>query len=260
MEAGVLENADTVVTINTKIKELILKRYPFKKENDIHVIPQGFDPDDFMMPRDAKRSTQKMKISYSGSFLNYYTPQYFLEGLALAISKKPEMKGNVEACFIGTFPDEYKQLIRKLNLQHEVNLVGYVDHSACIKYLMDSDVLWMMINKTHRSDLHSTGKLYEYMGARKPILACVPDGVARESLKDYGAIKITSPDDVKTISDSLIWFYDMFSKKQLPGPNEKVVEIYDRKILTGELTGLFDSAAGSLINKKTIRTKTVKAV
>ena len=46
----------------------------------------------------------------------------------------------------------------------------------------------MMINKSERSDLHSTGKLYEYFGAGKPILACVPDGVAKRSLAMYGAV------------------------------------------------------------------------
>ena len=33
--------------------------------------------------------TRKMRISYSGSFLNYYTPKYFIDGLKLAVEKLP---------------------------------------------------------------------------------------------------------------------------------------------------------------------------
>lgn len=32
---------------------------------------------------------------------NYYTPKHFIDGLKLAIGKLPELKNNIEACFIG---------------------------------------------------------------------------------------------------------------------------------------------------------------
>lgn len=47
METRVLEDADHVITINERIKELIIERYPFVKDEDVTVIPQGFDSEDF---------------------------------------------------------------------------------------------------------------------------------------------------------------------------------------------------------------------
>jgi len=232
METRVLECADKIVTINTRIKELMLLRYPFIKDEDVKVIPQGFDSEDFMKYENLNLKKDKMRITYSGSFLNYYTPKYFLDGLKKAFEKRPELKNKIEACFIGTFPEEYINYIEQLNIKEAVNILGYVEHSACIKHLMESDILWMMINKTQRSDLHSTGKLYEYFGTRKPILACVPEGVARQSLENHGAVKLTEPDDSEAIARAIIEYYDLYKKNALPKANEEMIGRYDRKKLS----------------------------
>ena len=238
LETGVLECADKIVTINDRIKELIHLRYPFVNDEKVSVIPQGFDPDDF--EHSGLLPNKKMKISYSGSFLNYYTPKHFIDGLKLAVDKFPELKSNIEACFIGTFPEQYKQYIEQLGLTEAVNIVGYVEHSVCTKLLAESDVLWMMINKSERSDLHSTGKLYEYFGANKPILACVPEGVARRSLDMHGAVILTEPDDAQAIADAILSYYEMFKTGSMPKPNEQVTGMYDRKRLAGKLANEFN--------------------
>jgi glycosyltransferase involved in cell wall biosynthesis len=240
MESGVLHAADKIVTINTRIKELIIEKYPFITESDVMVIPQGYDKEDFKMKYGKIPEKNKMRFTYTGSFLNYYTPKYFLEGLSILFKSRPELKNKIEACFIGSYPNEYKKYIEEYDLKNVVNLTGYVDHSECIKYELNSDVLWMMINKTSRSDLHSTGKLYEYFGAKKPILACVPDGVAKKSLENYNAAKICPPDDSNAIAKAIEEFYELYSAGKMPVPNKEIVDKYDRKILTGELTKVFD--------------------
>jgi glycosyltransferase involved in cell wall biosynthesis len=249
MESRVLEDADHVITINQRIKELIIERYSFVENDDVSVIPQGFDSEDFekQIKYIQPNSRKKMRITYSGSFLNYYTPKHFLDGLKLAIEKDNTLKNNIEACFVGTFPEEFKQYARHQGLEGNVNIVGYVDHSACIKYLLDSDVLWMMINKTGKSDLHSTGKLYEYFGAGKPVLACVPEGVARRSLQNHGAAILTAPDDVNAIADALLRFYKMFRSGNLPQPNVEMTSQYNRKKLTEKLAGIFDQFVQSSV-------------
>ncbi|HAX47637.1 MAG TPA: glycosyl transferase family 1, partial [Bacteroidetes bacterium] len=135
---------------------------------------------------------------------------------------------------------QYKQYIEQLGLTEAVNIVGYVEHSVCTKLLAESDVLWMMINKSERSDLHSTGKLYEYFGANKPILACVPEGVARRSLDMHGAVILTEPDDAQAIADAILSYYEMFKTGSMPVPNEQVTGMYDRKRLAGKLANEFN--------------------
>jgi glycosyltransferase involved in cell wall biosynthesis len=240
LETKVLKSADKVITINSRIKELLHEKYPFKRDEEITIIPQGFDPEDFMTSAKPE-ARSKMRLTYAGSFMNYYTPKYFLEGLSLLFEKRPELKNKIEAYFIGSYDEELKNYIEKYGLRDVVKTTGYVEHSKCVKYELDSDVLWMMINRTERSDLHSTGKLYEYFGAGKPILACVPDGVAKKSLENYYAVRITEPDDSKAVAKAIEEFYELYSVGKMPVPNPEVINKYDRKKMTGELGLLFDA-------------------
>lgn len=240
-ERRVLQSTDRIVSINPRIKELIIEKYPFKTVDDITVIPQGFDSEDFEKLSGNTEPRKKLRFTYAGSFLNYYTPEYFLNALSQFLKRKPEARENIEALFIGTIDKTQQLLIQQYKLNDIVKVLGYIPHTKCIAYLLNSDILWMMINRTHRSDLHSTGKLYEYLGSKKPILACIPDGVARNSLRDYGAVKICEPDDVNCISKAIEEFYDMYKTNSLPAGSEHVINKYERKYLTGLLADVFNS-------------------
>jgi len=241
LEKNVLNHADRIITINKRIKELIIERYPFVNEDLIQVIPQGFDPEDFEIATDEIPPGDKFRITYSGSFLNYYTPKHFLDAMKKVFDDKPSLKNKIEAMFIGTFPHDFKKYAEEIGISDSVIYTGYIEHTESAKYLKQSHVLWMMINKTRRSDLHSTGKLYEYFGASKPIIACVPDGVARESLKNHGAAKLTEPDDVNAIAEAILYFYNCYKSGSLPVPSVDFTAKYDRNKLTGELAGIFDA-------------------
>lgn len=243
LEADALKHADGIVTINDRIKELIIERYPFVSENLIRVISQGFDPEDFEAFSNETPPHDKLRLTYLGGFLNYYTPKHFLDALNKVLSENPRLKGKIEAMFVGTFPDDYKRYAENIGLSDSIVYKGYTEHAETAKLLMQSHVLWMMINRTERSDLHSTVKLYEYIGARKPIIASVPDGVARESLKHHGAVKLTEPDDVNAIADAIIYYYGCFETNSFSAPAFDFVSGYDRKKLTAELAGIFDNVA-----------------
>jgi glycosyltransferase involved in cell wall biosynthesis len=241
LEKNVLRHADGITTMNERVRELIIERYPFVTEDIIRVISHGFDPEDFEKVSGETPSNDKFRITYSGSFLNYYTPKHFFDALRKVLDEKPVLRGKIEAMFVGTFPEEFKKYADDMGISDVLKFTGYVPHTEVMKHLMQSHVLWMMINQTGRSDLHSTGKLYEYFGARKPIIACVPEGVARESLKNYGAVKITEPDDVNSIAEAIKYFYSCFETNSLPVPNPEFILKYDRNRLSGELAEIFNN-------------------
>jgi glycosyltransferase involved in cell wall biosynthesis len=255
LEAEVLSAASKVICINQRLKEMLLDKYPTISPDDIIVLSQGFDPADFanrnngnpgqgqsFVPSAKERNYKsRFRLTYTGSFLYYYTPEYFLRALARVFYLHPELKHKIEACFAGTFPDEFIPLISELGLKDNVLITGYLNHPQCVDLMMNSDVLWMMINKTRVSCMHSTGKLYEYFGTRKPVLACVPDGVAKDSLKEYGAAKIAEPDNIEAIANSILEFYRMYQNNSLPVPDEKIVLKYDRERLTYQLSAIFDA-------------------
>ena len=244
LEKKVLRSSNQVVTTNRRVKELLIQRYTFLTHHDIHIIPQGFDPEDFeahaVRGKKMPPAKRRMRITYAGIFWEDRVPRYFLQALHDLFEERPALKGRIEARFIGTFRDENLRLVDRLGLGHAVTILNYLPHNECIRELMDSDVLWMIVG----DDLGSPGKTYEYIGARKPILGCVPDGFIKSAIQEAGG-KTVRPEDVQGIKKALEEFFELYSKNALKGPSPAVVEKYNRVGLTGALGRIFESVRES---------------
>ncbi len=237
LERRALKASSYVVTTNRRVKELIIKRHGFLSYNDIEIIPQGFDPEDFAGDTKAGvvPKTKKMRITYAGVFWEDRVPDYFLQALHDLFEEQPLLRGRIEALFIGKFRKENVKLVEKLKLNDAVKVIDYLPHGECVNNLVVSDVLWMIVG----DDVGSPGKTYEYIGAGKPILGCVPDGFLKQTILEAGG-KATSPSDVEGIKNAIEEFYREFETKKLRGPAADVIEKYDRSKLTGHLVRVFE--------------------
>ena len=57
----------------------------------------------------------------------------------------------------------------------------------------------------------------EYIGARKPVLACVPEGVVKQTLLESNAAFITPPSDTRAIADAIYHYYQLWKRGELSG-------------------------------------------
>jgi glycosyltransferase involved in cell wall biosynthesis len=241
LERRALKMSSFIITTNRRVKELLIKRYPFLSYHDIRIIPQGFDPDDFRISRTEASDgviprTNKMRITYAGVFWEDRVPTYFLQALHTLFQEQPALREKIEALFIGKFRAENVKLVQRLGLNNAVTVVDYLPHRQCVNNLLASDVLWMIVG----DDVGSPGKVYEYIGARKPILGCVPDGFLKQTILEAGGI-VTPPNDVVGIKRAIEEFYRRYQSGTLEGPRAEVVEKYNRVKLTVELVKVFES-------------------
>jgi glycosyltransferase involved in cell wall biosynthesis len=240
LEKNVLKDANKIVTTNRRVKELIISRYGNVDYNEVKIIPHGFDPEDFDKAMNEKLPlTDKMRVTYSGSF---YTrnPKYYLESIRRFFEKHPELKNKVEFCFIGIVSKENAHRIKHLGIEEHVNILGYVNHLECVRYLLASDVLFLMISRGVNDDAAMPGKVGEYIGSRKNIIACIPDGVTMKMLEKYNAIKFVTEEDPDKIADAVYDYYLKFESNEMPAANEDVVSQFNRKDLTYELAKEFN--------------------
>ena len=240
LERKALRASSHVVTTNRRVKELLIRRYGFLTHHDIDIIPQGFDPADFeeatplVGPR--RPADGRMRITYAGIFWEDRIPDHFLRGLRALFDSRPETNGRIEARFVGHFRGENLALVRALGLTDAVTILDYLPHRECVAELLASDALWMIVG----DDLGSPGKLYEYIGARKPILGLVPEGFIRGTIIEAGGL-VVPPKDVAGITSALSTLFDRFSGGTMPSPPHSVVEKFDRRTLTGNLVRVFES-------------------
>ncbi len=241
MEVGALRYADHVVTINRSIKEQTLLSAENITHNDVTIIPQGFDSADF--PADAPHKRErKMRITYAGTFYINRTPKYLFKALRSLLDDDPSLAQHIELTLIGTAREGDRKLARQMGLSDIVHFAGYLPHQACVDALRASDVLWVMIGTGPGEAMMSTGKLYEYIGARRTILATIPPGEAQRTLQHSGATFLAPPEDVAAITAQLRTLYAKFKSDSLPRPSEQYVTQFDRRTLTGQLARVFAHA------------------
>ncbi|MCS6808355.1 MAG: glycosyltransferase, partial [Bacteroidota bacterium] len=128
MEYYVLREANKVIVPNRRMKEWLLRHYPFLHHQDIAIIPQGFDPDDFAVQRSARADT-KFRLGYAGSFYDCITPKYFLQAFQALARERPDIAENIELHFAGLLRKENMRLVKKLGLEKYVHYHGYLDHA-----------------------------------------------------------------------------------------------------------------------------------
>lgn len=238
-EYNALKAVDRVLVTNRRIKEKLLKDYPFLSFDDVVILPHGYDPEDFEKIPAVPKPKNKLVIMYSGIFMAYNTPKYFLKAFKEISVERPDIAAEIELHFVGYLGKENKKLVRKLNLIEFVKDCGYVDHIDSISKIKSADVLWFMVDRLKNIDAILPGKIYEYVGAKKPIIACVPEGAAKMAIEEYGAGFICEPDRIPDIKKTILDVYQLFKKNELPKPDVSIVEKYRRDYLAEMLSKQF---------------------
>ncbi len=231
LEHEILAHADRIIVTTRFAKETMLKRYKFLNHLDISIIPHGFDQQEFDNIEIPNRKKDKLIITHSGLFQDDRTPKYFLKGLVEAFKQKPELKDIIEIRFVGLMRPSHIKQISKLKLDYNCKLIGYVTHSESIRLLLESDVLWLMM----KDNVRSPGKLYEYIGAGKPIFINSPSGSMRQLALESCASFITESDDVKQITKEIIHIAELWKSDSLPKPKKEFINQFSRKHLTSSL-------------------------
>jgi hypothetical protein len=182
LEKMVLGHAKHFVVYADWLKEVYETRYP---AIPVTVILNGYDSSDFPINahRDLKRG--KIRLAYSGSLFEYH--EEFIEMLFSTVSSL-SLSSNVqlEMVFAGDIQlTNFDALVEKYRLNSIVVKLGYVKHVDVLSLLLSSDGLLFTVPKG--DTLSYTGKIFEYLGARKPIISFAsPEGPAGKLLREFG--------------------------------------------------------------------------
>jgi glycosyltransferase involved in cell wall biosynthesis len=135
--------------------------------------------------------------------------------------------------FVGNCHNGVKTLVEKLNLSNSVVFVQYVNHSEAIDYMINANVLLLIIPEIENNKGILTGKLFEYLATGNPILNIGPkDGDAAAILKE-NAISVTlNPNDKQAIMDFIL------NSTPTNTPSNLSEHKFSRRNLTREMASL----------------------
>ncbi len=201
-EKKVLSHADKLIVVSKSIKKLFLNKVKTDIGEKFKIIPNGYDDDDLKnvkneMPKD------EIIITYTGTITNIYNITGLLKALKNILSKEIKIKVKL----VGKVNENIKDEINKSGIDKIIEYVGYVDHLKSIEYLSKSSILLLLIPHIKNNKGILTGKLFEYLGVKKPILSIGPeDGDAAEIINKCNAGKTFDYENVTGISDFILQF------------------------------------------------------
>ena len=234
LEQEVLKIADSVLTVSNSLKEEFSKT-----ANRVEVITNGFD--DEVITENSIIKDAKFTISYICLLPKQSNPRVLFNVLKDLCSKNEDFKNDLKLNFIGDISDEVKTEISKNKLNENTNFVGYVNHREAVEYQKKAQVLLLLIPNIEKSKGILTGKLFEYLTAKRPILAIGPEeGDLSEILKETNAGVIVGFDNEEKLSSEILKLYDLYKEGNLK-VNSKNTEKFHRKQLTKKLAIIIKS-------------------
>lgn len=226
LEQEVLHTANEVTTVSWSCAsdfEEISGRLPV-------VITNGYDPADFTAIENVVLD-KKFTLTHTGSLNEDRNPHALWKVLAELAQEDEQFKNDLEIKFIGQVAAEVIQSINQHQLQNNLNLIGSLPHNQVIEQMISSQLLLALLNNTPKNDGIIPGKLFEYIGAQRPIVAIgKPEGDAAKVIKETQAGTLTGFEEVDSLKEIIKHHYAAYKSNSLK-VNSKGYEKFSRKIL-----------------------------
>ncbi|MEO1023313.1 MAG: glycosyltransferase [Bacteroidota bacterium] len=241
MEKTCLQEANAIVGLDSFMLQKLSETHP---DVDVHttVIPHGYDPEDFektVHPTLAYKEGA-FNLLYSGLFYESNQPDVLLESVSELISEGV-LNIPVHLHFQGGLDQRIKGRIRSLNLEQFVTDYGYVTHEVAVANTKRTDAVWMLSNFDPSYQQIKSGKLFEYLGAGKPILALVHQGIETQVVTECQAGRVANPLEKKEVKEQLLSLITDWRANGFTISLNAHVERYNRVTLTGQLADLLTS-------------------
>lgn len=234
LERKVIQTADaTVVISNTMATEFLEKR-----AKRVEVITNGYDHTDY----------QNLKIDLDTDFTLVYVgtipPSRNCKALWSALGKmvvsNPEFRQKFKLRIIGSADFSAIQSIKDANLANHLILEGNKNHTEVSAFQQSAQVLLLLVNDTPNAKGIVTGKVFEYLAAKRPILAIGPEGGDLDILlKETGSGLLSPFNSEHEIFESLKWFWDGY-KNNWDNFDTRNVQQYSRRELTRRMADLMN--------------------
>jgi glycosyltransferase involved in cell wall biosynthesis len=203
LEIRTLSNADILTTVSAPLANQLYLLHHLPS----YSILNGFDPD---LLNSSKTRPSLFSITYTGRiYRSKMDPEPLFKVITKLINDHRIDPSDVEIHFWGCAEIWIQNLIDEYNLNSVIFLHDAVPHAQALEIQRRSQVLLLITENIPREEGLIGGKIFEYLAARKPILAIgYSKGGVKELLDDTQAG--IAAETEKDLEDALINYYHQF--------------------------------------------------
>lgn len=236
LEQKVLNTADKTVTVTWSWADEFNSRNFDKK---VEVITNGYDPADFDASQ-AVALNQTFTLTHIGSMNADRNPKVLWPVLKELVATNPEFATKLKIKLIGPVDSSIFKSIEENGLTNMLEHIKNLPHSEVIPHLQRSPVLLLPLNDTPNISGVVPGKLFEYMGAQRPIL-CIgkTDGDAARIIKGANAGELIDFNESEKLMQVIKKMFDNYERGTLEVKSSDYRK-YGRDKLAGEIAMALD--------------------
>ncbi|MGH7725391.1 MAG: glycosyltransferase [Candidatus Eiseniibacteriota bacterium] len=251
MERRVFERADLILCASQTHERAVRAALGTAGTERVIFHPNGTDareaaaaapaPGALPTAQPGARVNSRARIVFTGHVSELPALDALLDGLARRLAREPALRERLEVALVGPFDAAYAERARAQGLDGVVAFAGNVTHEEALRHQREAGALLLLRNEGTGYAHMVPGKLYEYLEARRPLVAMISEGEAAELARTCGAV-IVPPADGDRAVDALL--EALSGGSNAPHPNEtaiaKLFEKRSRRALASELAGLLD--------------------
>lgn len=234
----VIASADLVITNTDRACAAYQSRFPQLPAAKFVTLPNGFDPQDFEGISGTYSEGQKLTVMYAGTlFPGLRSPTEILEVVADLMHEGCLDPQRFVLKIVGSGSVNYPET-------SGIEVVPRVSHSTSLQMMAKSDIL-LLLQQSEKYRLQIPAKIYEYMAARKWILAIAPDGATADLVRRMPNGLVVPPGQKAQLKNAISNLYRMFLEKRLyPIPHdEALIRSFTRQEQTKLLAAWLDRAS-----------------
>ena len=202
-------------------------------------LPNGYDSEDY--PAIKPLRNDRFTVVYTGSMYGRRNPQTFLHAVEELVADGKVDLSSIRLRFIGRFGAEVRAMLTETPLRDVIEIVAYQPHSESIRQIVHADALLLVVDESKESAEIVPGKVFEYLGARRPIIALTQEGAVAGIIRETNSGFVAANHDIPAIKRAFVECYGNFlyhkNEWQL---NDEAVRKYERKEITRRLAELLD--------------------
>ena len=235
LERDVIEQSDRVLVVGKTMKD----EFYGLGGDKIHVLPNGFDNE--ISEEKEIALDEKFSIAHIGSMNADRNPQYLWEAISECIKEREEIGKYLQIKLAGTVSHEVFDTLEFYGLDKHIYHEKYLNHKDVIEFQKSSQILLLVLNDTPNAKGIVTGKFFEYLNAKRPILTVGPeDGDLAEILNETQSgviVDYKKKEEMKVLINK--YFEDFKSEKLIV--NSENIEQYSRRKITAKLAKVMNS-------------------
>jgi glycosyltransferase involved in cell wall biosynthesis len=228
LERSVLRAADAVVTVSPTIKNLLQA----KAKNEYFIIPNGYDAEDFdvaLLPKDGY-----LHLLHAGHLAVNQNPVVFWRALR-RLAETAEFS-NLCIDYYGSIHSNVQRSLKDVGLAKFCRFFSYKPHNEIVAAMKRADLLFFIVPETSYAKGIPTSKLFDYIGAGKPILGIGPsDGDAADILRQTGAGVMAEAENETGLLNAIKQLFELPKN----GQQKSNIGAYTREFLTMQLANIF---------------------